>query len=246
MKYTATFAAAKLKLAKYLTAVPPAPAKVYREYKVPLNLWGMFANDRVGDCTCACIAHILMLFTSHTGKMVTPTQQQVLDAYSAITGYDPAQTDASGNNPTDTGANISDVLNYWKNVGIAGHKIIAWASVDPKNIAEVKQAIWLFGGLDVGIEVFSSMEAQFAAHQPWDDPSGDDLGGHSVPIFGYGSDGNTCVTWATLQQMGWPTFSQICSEAYVVITQDWLDQQGKTPSGFDLATLQADMQALAQ
>jgi hypothetical protein len=46
--------------------------------------------------------------------------------------------------------------------------------------------------------------------------------------------------------MGWPTFSQICSEAYVVITQDWLDQQGKTPSGFDLATLQADMQALAQ
>jgi hypothetical protein len=228
-----------LKLAKYLSAVPAPPKKVYWEYKVPADLWGMFSNDTIGDCTCACIAHMIMLATAHTGKMVTPTVAEVVAAYSAITGYVP------GNESTDNGANISDVLNYWQNTGIAGHKITAWAQVDQTNIQEVKQAIWLFGGVDIGIEVFQSMEDQFDAREPWDNPSGDDLGGHSIPLFGYGSEGTTGVTWAALQQMGWPCFSKICSEAYAVITPDWINQlSGKTYSGFDLAQLQADLAAL--
>lgn len=238
MKFSNPVTKPTLKLSKYLGAVPPAPSKVYWEYKVPLNLWGMFANDTVGDCTCACIAHMLMLFTAHTGTMVVPTVDQVLHVYSAISGYDPA----TGAN--DNGAAIQDVLQYWQTTGIAGHKILGFAQVDPTNFDEVKQAIWLFGGTDVGITVYQSMEDQFNAHQPWDNPSGDQLGGHSIPIFGYGSDGCTGVTWAALQQMGWQDFAQICNEAWVVITQDWINKQGLAPNGFDLASLQADMAAL--
>jgi len=236
MKYSVP--SPKLRLAKYLAAVPAPPSKVYWEYKVPLNLWGMFANDTIGDCTCACIAHMLMLFTAHTGTMVTPTVDQIVAAYSAITGYIP------GDPSTDNGAVITDVLNYWRDTGIAGHKILGWAAVNQANIQEIEQAIWLFGGVDVGITVYQSMEDQFAAHQPWDHPSGNVLGGHSIPVFGYGSEGCTGVTWAMLQQMGWSDFEQICQEAYVVITQDWLDAAGKAPNGFDLATLQADLAAM--
>lgn len=235
-----------LLLKNYLSSVPAPPKKVYWEYKIPANLWGLFSNDTVGDCTCACIANMLMLATAHTGKMVTPTVEQVLAAYSAITGYDPTKTQPDGSNPTDNGANIADVLNYWKDTGIAGHKIVAWVQIDHSNITEVEQAIWLFGGLDIGIEVWSSMETQFDAHQAWDNPSGEDLGGHSIPLFGYGHDGTTGVTWAALQQMGWPCFLQICSEAYAVVTHDWIDQlSGKTYSGFNLAALMADLKMLS-
>jgi len=176
-----------------------------------------------------------------------PTVEQVLAAYSAITGYDPSQTQPDGSNPTDTGAAITDVLNYWQNTGIAGHKIVAWAEIDPTNQSEVEQAIWLFGGIDIGITVYESMEKQSSLGQAWDDPSGDELGGHSIPLFGYGSEGTTGVTWGALQQMGWDCFRQICFEAYIVITQDWIDQlSGKSYSGFNLAQLQSDLAALKQ
>jgi hypothetical protein len=233
-----------LQLKDYLAQVPNPPSKVYYEYAVK-EPWGMDANDTVGDCTIACIAHMIMLATVHTGPMVVPTAEEVLAVYSAVTGYDP-------NDPsTDQGANIADVLNYWKNTGITVggvvHKIAAWAQIDQSNLTEVEQALWLFGGVDLGIEVYQSMMDQFQGKNAWDNPMGEDLGGHSVPIFGYGSEGCTCVTWGALQQMGWPCFQQICSEAYVVITEDWINQlSGKTYDGFDLAQLQEDMAALAE
>ena len=233
-----------LQLSDYLENVPAPPSKVYWEYKVK-EPWQMEGNDTVGDCTIACIAHMIMLATAHTGTMVVPTTEEVLAVYSAITGYDPSDPS------TDTGANIADVLNYWQKTGItiggAVHKIVAWAQIDQTNRTEVEQALWLFGGVDLGIEVYQSMMDQTNAGQAWDNPSGSDLGGHSVPIFGYGSEGCTCVTWGALQQMGWPCFQRICSEAYCVITQDWINQlSGKTYSGFNLAQLQADLAALSR
>lgn len=246
MKALANYAPVKysgkiLQLKDYLSSVPPAPSKCYFEYKVPKPLWGMFSNDTIGDCTCACIAHMIMCATAHTGTMFAPGVADVVSAYSAITGYVP------GNESTDNGAAIPDVLNYWQNIGISGHKITAWAQIDVSNLEQVKQAIWLFGGVDIGIDVYDSMERQFDAHQPWDNASGENLGGHSVPVFGYGTDGCTCVTWAELQQMGWPMFSKICSEVYAVITPDWINQlSGKTYSGFDLAQLNVDLDAMKQ
>src|SRR5580700_2315061 len=101
--------------------LPSAPAKLWREYKVPPAGWGMLGNDKVGDCTCAAIAHMVMLMTAHTGTMVSPSLDETLAVYTAVTGYDPSQTQPDGSNPTDQGAAITDILAYWQNVGIAGH-----------------------------------------------------------------------------------------------------------------------------
>lgn len=231
-----------LRFTKYLSpAIPAPPEKVWREYKVPPNLWGMYGNDTIGDCTCACIAHMLMLVTSHTGTMVTPTKDEVIAAYSAVTGYDPK----TGLN--DNGAAITDVLNYWMNTGISGHKILGWAAIDPTNITAVKQAIWLFGGVDIGVNLPNSAMNQFNSNQPWSilpNDGGID-GGHSIPNFGYGSEGTNCITWAQRQGMEWDWFQKYCDECYAVITQDWINQATKqTPSGFSLETLQADLAAL--
>src|SRR5271156_5340864 len=81
----------QLLLAKYfLRDMPPPPAKLYREYKIAEADWGMFGNDTIGDCTCAAIAHMLMLVTAHTGKIVVPDQASVIEFYSAVSGYEPS------------------------------------------------------------------------------------------------------------------------------------------------------------
>lgn len=226
----------------YLTAkAPDPPGKVWREYKIPPDKWGMFNNDTLGDCTCAAIAHMLMLMTAHTGSLVVPSEDEVIKAYSAVSGFDPN----TGLN--DNGAALSDVLNYWRTTGIAGHKILGWAQIDHTNVYAVKQAIWLFGGIDIGVQFPNIAMNQFNTDRSWElvaNDGGND-GGHCVCNFGYGSEGTNCITWGKRQGMSWDWFKKYCDEAYVVITQDWINQlTNQTPSGFDLATLQQDLQAL--
>jgi hypothetical protein len=232
-----------LRLAKYLTAgLAAPPERVWREYKIQPGHWTMMGNDTIGDCTCAAIGHFVMLATAHTGELVTPSKEDVLAVYSAVTGYDPA----TGAN--DNGAVITAILEYWRTTGIAGHKILAWASINPANIIEVKQGIQLFGGVDIGVQLPVSAMQQFNSGIPWQikTPDGGLDGGHSVPMFGYGGFGANCITWGQRQGMAWTWFTRYCDEAYVVITPDWFNKATSlTPSGFDLATLEADLKALA-
>jgi hypothetical protein len=232
-----------LSFARYFLAgdLPTPPPKVFREYKVPAVKWGMYGNDAIGDCTCAAIAHMLMLVTAHTGTMVVPPEQDVLDFYSAVSGYVPG--DAS----TDNGAAITDVLERWQTVGLSGHKILGWASIDHLNPVALKTAIYLFGAVNIGIQVPAVAMEQFDAKQAWhivaDD--GGNEGGHSIPVFGYGSLGFTANTWAANQQYTNDWGAQYIDEAYAVVTEDWINQAtGKAPNQLDVAALTADLAAL--
>ena len=231
-----------LQLSDYTAALDRYPAKVYWEYKVPAGEWEMLGNDAVGDCEIARLLHIIMSATAHTGTMLVPTVAEALAVYSAISGYDPSQTQPDGSNPTDVGCNSADVFNYWQNTGITiggvVHKIAAWVQV-ASTIDAIKKAIWLFGAASIDIAVYQSMMDQTNANRAWDNPTGDLLGYHAVPGMGFGKAGLTVITWAALQQMGWPTCLQIMQAAYAVITPEWIAANGKAPNGFDLAALQA-------
>lgn len=231
-----------LKFSNYLRSDAPAPppAKAFYEYVLPPNGWGMLGNDDIGDCTCADAGHRIMLWTKHQGELVTPNNQQVISAYSAITGYDPA----TGEN--DNGAAMTDVFEYCRTTGIAGHKIEAWVAVDFTNLLHVRQAIYLFGHLSIGVNLPESAMDQVNAGQPWDvvDPDGGIDGGHDVPIFGYGSEGFTCVTWGQLQQIGLPWFQKYVEEAYSAVSLDWLNAGGLAPNSLNMEALTADLAAL--
>lgn len=238
-----------LRLSKYLPKVipsddfgvtlPAAPAKTFWEYRVPESQWQDFGNTTIGDCTVAAISHMLMNETAHTGLMVIPAIRDVLGFYSAVSGYIP------GNDATDNGAAITDVLALQQSTGISGHKIVAWAAIDPTNIAAVKQGIFIFGSVDIGFNVPQYAMEQVQAMMDWTVMQGNSniVGGHSVPLFGYGSLGATCVTWGKLQRMSWDFFKAYCDEAYVAISEDWL-KAGRSPSGFNMDALRADIAAL--
>lgn len=209
------------------------PTKTYWEYKVPDD-WGMLGNDRYGDCVFAAIAHMIMNWTAHTGKMFTPSLGDVLKAYHDVTGFDPY----SGVN--DNGTAMTDAYDYWKNVGIAGHKIDGWAQIDWKNKKHVMLAIYLFGGVNPGIVMPQSALHQFDAGLHWhveEDDMGI-VGGHSVPYFGYGSEGGTGITWGKRQPTSWEFWDKYVEECYVPLSLDWIKSTKEAPNHLKMDELE--------
>ncbi len=232
-----------LLLASYVTpALPTPPASCDLTGKVPS--WGMMANDQIGDCTCAAAGHLLMEWTSQAKKkMFTPTDKQIIAAYSAITGYNPA----TGAN--DNGANEIDVLNYWRQSGIAAHKIGAYVALEPSNHTHIMDSVYVFEGCYIGLQLPISAQDQVKNHQPWSVPPGGatgdgapgSWGGHAVPVVAYDARGLTVVTWGALQIMTWSFWAAYCEEAYAILSNDYLDGKKVAPNGFKLQQLQADL-----
>jgi hypothetical protein len=230
-------------LARYLRAsgLPTPPAA--QDFEKLVKGWPMMKNDTIGDCTCAAAGHMIEQWTTYSGKPFTPTDQQVVAAYAAITGYNPS----TGAN--DNGALLIDVLNYWRRTGIAGRKILAFAALEPKNHTDFKDALYLFGNVYIGVALPLSAQNQAVWAVPPGGPTGrgapGSWGGHAIPIVAYDSRGLTVVTWGALKRMTWTFLDLYCDEAYAVLSHDWLDNTKQvTPANFDLATLQQDLSQL--
>lgn len=232
----------RLRLTQHLTgALPATPPQVDWLSRVPS--WTMAANDRVGDCVFAAASHMIRAHNLYgSGTDVVLTNDQVLAAYSAVTGYNPADPN------TDRGTVIQDALNYWRKTGIAGHQILAFAQVDHTNRDEVNAAINLFGALMVGVNFPKSAMDQFNAGQPWTvlPNDGGIEGGHAVHL-GFcdaPSHETRVVTWGAVQSVGDDWFAKYVEEIWVVISPEWLDATGHDPQGLDLVGLGTDFATL--
>jgi len=238
-----------LQFASYLSPRDlPAPPPSVDYTKAVKGPWGMMGNDTIGDCTCAAAGHLIMEWTADTGAQADPTTQQVIEAYSAVTGYDPT----TGAN--DNGAMETDVLNYWRKTGVAGHRILAYAALEPRSTTHVENAIDLFGGVYIGLALPKSAQTQTVWSVPPGGPTGDgrpgSWGGHAVPVLAYDSHGLTVITWGDTKTMTWQFWETYCDEAYAVLSMDFLKANPNdpkdpvAPSGFDLTALLDDLKAV--
>lgn len=219
--------------------LPAPPAKNYWEYLV--KSWPMMENDELGCCVVAAAGHMEQNWTAHSGTMITVPDEQIVEAYSAVGGYVPGQPS------TDQGLAITDFLSFWQTTGFAGRKILGWVGVDQTNITHVKQAVYLFGALDIGVQLPNSAMDQFNAGMPWDvvaDDGGID-GGHCIPIMGQGSQGFACITWGKIQYMTNAFFAKYCDESYGIVTQDWLNAAGRAPNAMNLTALTAALKQIS-
>ena len=232
-----------LLLASYTTAQLPAPPASF-DLTSKVTGWGMMENDQIGDCTCAAAGHLLMEWTANAKKkMLTPTDKQIVAAYSAITGYNPS----TGAN--DNGAVEIDVLNYWRQTGIAGHKIGAYVALEPSNHNHIMDSVYMFEGCYIGVQLPISAQAQVQNHQTWSVPPGGltgdgakgSWGGHAVPVVAYDSRGVTVVTWGALQTMTWSFWEAYCDEAYAILSRDYFDGKKPNPQGFSFQQLESDL-----
>jgi hypothetical protein len=232
------------RLAAYLAPwLSPPPGSADWRGGIPNDGWGMMANDHLGDCTIATAGHLLLSWPACTaGQPPAIADDAIVAAYSAVSGYDPA-TEAN-----DNGCVVVDVLEYWRTTGIAGNKIGGYVRVDPANWTHVEQAIHLFGGLYLGVNLPRAAQDQTEQGSTWTVPgvwSGWILGGHAVPVVAYSPQYLWCVTWGQLQAMTWDWFTRYTEEAYAIVDAAWIGPDGKAPSGLDFSTLTADLQGVA-
>jgi hypothetical protein len=235
-----------LQLAKYLpaTALPPPPA--HEDFEKKVKNWPMMLNDTLGDCTCACAGHMIEQWTTYTSnKPITLPDHTIEKMYEAVSGYNPADPN------TDRGAVILDVLNYWRQKGVAGDKILAYASLEPKNHDQVKDSVLLFGNCYLGVQLPLSAQNQDVWAVPPGGPTGQGApgswGGHAIPIVAYDRRGVTVVTWGALKRATWQFLDIYCDEAYAVLSTDWINKVTKiAPNQFDLASLENDLNLITR
>ncbi|MFF7881072.1 hypothetical protein ACH40F_07655 [Streptomyces sp. NPDC020794] len=204
-------------------AAPPASA----DWQADTIQWPMYGNADWGDCVFAEIGHAVNQATFYaTGTEVEPTDKDILGAYSKVTGFNP-NAGPPGNNPTDQGTNVQDAMAFWRKTGIAGHKIVAYASLDVSNLTEIRQAIALFGSISIGFNFPDSAMNQFNNGQPWDVVTGATIeGGHCVLAGAYDKNGVGVVTWGAETKMTWRFWHAYVDEAWVALDEDGLEKAG--------------------
>jgi len=242
-KHVPKFDKRTLLFGKYLTAAlqPPPPAV---DYSKPVAVWPMMGNDTYGDCTCAAAGHMVEEWTANTGTEKTLSNTQILAAYNHF---------AKGN--ADAGANMLDVLKYWRKTGIGGDKITAYTQLEPKNDTQAMDAINLFGNCYIGVALpnFAVTPGSDFLKTPWVVPPGGPVGdaapnpnnGHCIPAVGYVARNLYVVTWGALKSMSWQFYDAYADEVFAVLSNDWNSAKvGTAPSGFNLAALQKDLAAV--
>jgi hypothetical protein len=218
-------------------SVPPEVSWVTK-----VSAWPMMLNDSLGDCTCAAAGHMIEQWTTYAGSPFTPPDSAILTAYEdpSVGDYNP--NDAS----TDNGAVMLDVLNYWRQTGIGGHKIFAFMKVNLANMDEVREAVYLFGNVYWGVQLPASAQGA----DSWTVPDGGvaspngspgSWGGHCVPIVAMSPETLTCVTWGETLKMSHGFFSDYGDEGYAVLSLDWIEKNGLSPGQFNLKQLEADL-----
>lgn len=237
-----------LKLSTYIKELIPPPVKSSYVQLVPR--WPMMLNDMLGDCVIAAMGHVIQQQTTYaSGKAFVPSDSAILKGYMDVGGYQP------GNPFTDNGCVMLDALKYWRKTGIAGHKILAFATLKLGNMNELKQAITLFGNVYLGVDLPVTAQYQDKCWSVVPDAGAEadplSWGGHCVNCAMYDpaipEEANSTigfVSWGQLMYMTTAFYRRYVSEAYVVLSQDWIEQNGVSPSGFDLTTLLSDLDAV--
>lgn len=224
-------------------ALPAIPATFSYLNKVTTG-WPMFDNDRLGDCVPAGMFHQVQLWTAANGHQFIPTDPQVIQTYSAISGYNPA----TGAN--DNGCDVLTAMNYWKNTGIAGHKIDAFVSVNTAAHKKIMQAVWLCLGVGLGINLPISTQAQVTNGQVWSYVAGPNAipgswGGHYVYIVSFSPSKLGFISWGKYYEMTWQFFDLYSEEAFAPLSKDSINgATNRAPNSINWAHLQADLNAL--
>ena len=208
--------ARRFMLASYTSAQLPAPpAQCDRTYGItdwtPMGNCGEDAPPPgvkvCGDCAYAGIGHMIMAWSmGSTKKPLILPDTTIVQAYADGTGYNPVT------GLGDNGSNLMDVLEQHRLKGIGGNQNVGHGALDIRNQTQIMQAVYLFGGAYIGVQLPASAEEQTEANLTWTTPWFSPIkGGHCVPIVAYTATHLWCITWAKFQAMTWDFFSAIAT-----------------------------------
>lgn len=201
---------------------------------------GMHRNDTIGCCVLAEAANAVQSTTKCSGGIErTVPDDHILAAYELLGGYVP------GNESTDNGLVFVDFLNWWRANTFNGSILDAYADplFNSKYADEFKISIQLFGGVGVGVQLKQGDMDAFAGGRIWSPGNSDGaiIGGHAIWTCKFNSQGPVFETWDRDQQATWEWLFYRQDELHTPLMADWLNKDGKSPSGVDLAALRSDL-----
>jgi hypothetical protein len=231
------------RLPRLASAVDPSvvvPRSVHRSDRS--FAWGMLGNDSVGDCVEAAMLHAIEHM--HLGAWTTPptfADQDALNLYGAITGYDPS------NPSTDQGTDPNQAIAYWQNhgvpVGDGVDRIATAAQVDPADGMNVRRGIWEFDVALLSLALPISAQQQTTwdvVGNPKTDPNSQpgSWGYHEVVAFSYDSYRVAFCSWGQIMLMTWRFFGAYCQLVLVPLSTDVIGKTGVSETGVNYPTLQ--------
>jgi hypothetical protein len=228
-----------LRLTRYLDATVLLAPPPTVDWSAKVSSWGVMLNDALGCCTIAGCGHAIQTWSANSYQQITLPDSAILAAYEQWDGYDPADPS------TDQGGIELDVLTDWKKSGLSGHNLLAFADPAVGNLQEVRQAINLFGGVYIGMEVPNFVMQDLDPRKTWDvvaDDQGID-GGHCVFVVAYDADTFSFVSWGQVYKMTTAFWAKYVDEAHALLSPDWINAKG-SPNGFNLQQLQTDLAAI--
>lgn len=205
------------------TTLPAAPATVDWSKHNTLQ-FPILGNDQAGDCFYAAMCHASQTWTGNVGQQAQFDTRQVLNRYYQLSGGDNGLDDAT-------------VFPEWRR-GIVGpngpHTIEDEMTVDVRDPANVRLAMYLFGGLIYTASLpnawlntgpGSTWDASYPnpqnGHAMW--LTGDDGKTYKVQTWGFNPPVN--LTYAGLQNSD--------PELVVCFSREWFDPAtGKAPNGY--------------
>ena len=237
-----------------VAALPPPPA--FADWYAGVeetSQWGMLANDQLGDCVEAAIAHLIQTLTNYADKPAVPTDAEVIAAYEQMGGYNPADPS------TDEGTVMlgpGGAMEQWLKAGVVfggkRSRVKGYMSLhvgQKMQPVHVRQAIHYFGGVLLGISLPENVVASDAIPFIWDNASGPVAGGHEIVAVGYqtAADGEVvydCVTWGQRVRLTEAFLRAVTDEAVAVYDEDFIDAAALDPDGFDATEMLAAMAAI--
>lgn len=197
----------------------------------PTILFPMLANDEIGDCTIAGMAHGDTVWSALVGNKSIYPLDLVKKIYFHLTGGD------------DTGLSMLSVLDYFRKNSVMGEKLYAYMSLNHHNHTHVKQAINLFGGLFLGFQVQEKCLEEFRNRTPWK-PGKLLNSGHAVFVTGYDKEGLNVLTWGNTQRATWGWWDLCVDEVYAVLPAEAINPEFSP--GFDFNALKKDLVTVSE
>lgn len=208
----------------------------------------VYKNDAWGCCVVSGGFHHRGVTSGNAGEIALFTDEQVQQDYSAISGFDPAQTDEFGNNPTDQGCDENTALAYWQTNGFAdGVKLVNAVAVDAASADECRLALFLFESLFFGVELPDAWVNPF----PGEDGFTWDVAGDPIPENGHcflaydiaGPDSFKIGTWGMTGNITQAAVSKYAApsaggQLFALLSPDIISRvTEKSPAGYDIETL---------
>ena len=197
-----------------------------------IQQWDVLGNNRVGDCAVVGMLTIQRAWAARNGKTYRPSEQDALDVYMRLSGY-------NGTEATDTGLVLADVLDAWERATIGAGQLTGHVPLG-KDHDRIAAACMIFNGVYPGWQLPNEVRDK----SEWSDTSGEPgtWGGHCAAIVEVNSTGGIVVSWGEEIPFTWPFFDKYCDEAHALWCEPLWDPSGRmAPNGIDLAHLANDL-----